>query len=116
MLRVIGAIVWAVVFLASACFAADEAVTVSEDGVAVVAEQEAAQAPMEGPVEVGNRICPVGGEEIPVGKEAKIEHNGKVYNLCCPMCAKDFKKDPEKYVKKVEESMKAAQEVGEAGK
>ncbi len=58
-------------------------------------------------VEVGNKICPVSGEKIVMGKEAKFEYNGKIYNLCCPMCEKDFKKDPEKYIKKVDEEMKA---------
>ena len=63
------------------------------------------------PVEVGNKICPVSGEKVEqkegMGKIVKIEHNGKLYNLCCSMCVKDFKKDPEKYVKIVEDQMKA---------
>ena len=58
-------------------------------------------------VEVGNKICPVSGDEIPapgekgtMGAESiKYEYNGKIYNLCCPMCIKDFKKNPEKYSK-----------------
>ena len=58
-------------------------------------------------VEVGNKICPVSGDEVPVlgekgamGDEpVKYEYNGKIYNLCCAMCAKDFKKNPEKYSK-----------------
>ena len=33
------------------------------------------------------------------------EYKGKVYNFCCSMCLKDFNKDPEKYVAKVEEMM-----------
>lgn len=56
-------------------------------------------------VEVGNKICPVGGEKIEEGKASKFEYNGKIYNLCCAMCEKDFKKDPAKYIKKVEEEM-----------
>ena len=62
------------------------------------------------PVEVGNKICPVTAEEIKdsdMGEAAKVEYNGKVYNLCCAMCVKDFKKDPEKFVKKVEEEMES---------
>ena len=62
--------------------------------------------------EVGNPFCPVSGEKIPVpgekgdmGEAIKYEYNGKVYNLCCPMCIKDFKKDPEKFSKKAEEQM-----------
>lgn len=49
-------------------------------------------------VEVGNKICPISGEKIVMGKEGKVEHNGKTYNLCCQMCEKDFKKDPQKYI------------------
>ena len=61
-------------------------------------------------VEVGNKICPVSGDKVPVpgekgamGEVVKYEYNGKIYNLCCPMCIKDFKKNPEKYSKIAEE-------------
>ena len=58
-------------------------------------------------VEVGNKICPVSGDKIPAPGEkgtmgdepVKYEYNGKIYNLCCQMCVKDFKKNPEKYSK-----------------
>ncbi len=53
------------------------------------------------PVEVGNTICPVSGEKIEpnssMGEMVKAEHKGKIYNLCCEMCLKDFTNDPEKY-------------------
>ena len=52
-------------------------------------------------VEVGNKICPISGEKIIEGKESKIEYNGKIYNFCCSMCEKDFKKDPEAAIKKL---------------
>ena len=52
-------------------------------------------------LEVGNKICPISGEKIKEGKESKVEYNGKVYNLCCSMCEKDFKKDPEAAIKKL---------------
>ncbi len=56
-------------------------------------------------VEVGNKICPVSGDNVPApgetgtmgDKPVKIEYKGKIYNLCCLMCVKDFKKNPEKY-------------------
>lgn len=55
-------------------------------------------------IEVGNKICPVSGEKIlapgekgSMGESVKYEYNGKVFNLCCPMCIKDFKNNPEKY-------------------
>ncbi len=50
--------------------------------------------------EVGNKICPVSGQPVgTMGDIVKHEHNGKIYNLCCPACTKDFSKDPEKYSK-----------------
>lgn len=27
-----------------------------------------------------------------------IEYKGKSYYLCCPLCQKEFEKDPERYV------------------
>ena len=63
-------------------------------------------------VEVGNKICPVSGEKIPapgekgeMGEAVQYEYNGKIYNLCCPMCIKDFKKNPEKYSKIAEDEV-----------
>lgn len=57
-------------------------------------------------VEVGNKICPVSGEKVgEMGEIVKHEYNGKIYNLCCKACAKDFKKDPEKYSKIAEDEV-----------
>ncbi len=64
-------------------------------------------------IEVGNKICPVSGDKIlapgekgTMGDEpVKYEYNGKIYNLCCPMCIKDFKKNPEKYSKITEDEV-----------
>ena len=64
-------------------------------------------------VEVGNKFCPVSGDKIPVPGEkgtmgdepVKYEYNGKIYNLCCQMCIKDFKKNPEKYSKIAEDEV-----------
>ena len=69
---------------------------------------------------VGNKICPVSGDKIPTPGEkgdmgdepVKYEYNGKIYNLCCKMCVKDFKKNPEKYSKIAQDEVakeKAAQ-------
>ena len=61
-------------------------------------------------VEVGNKICPVSGNKVDeMGEPFKYEYNGKIYNLCCKMCVKDFKKDPEKYRKIAEEETKELQ-------
>ena len=74
-----------------------EAVSDASAGQAAVAADSALE-------EVGNPICPVSGEKVGgMGEIVKYEYNGKVYNLCCPMCKKDFDKDPEKFSKKAEE-------------
>lgn len=53
--------------------------------------------------EVGNKICPISGEEVGgMGEVVQYEYKGKIYNLCCPMCEKDFKKDPEAAIKRLE--------------
>ena len=57
-------------------------------------------------VEVGNKICPVSGDKVgEMGDIVKYEYNGKIYNLCCKACIKDFKKDPEKYSKIAEDEV-----------
>ena len=68
-------------------------------------------------VEVGNKICPVGGDKVlapgeksAMGEVVKYEYNGKIYNFCCAMCVKDFKKDPEKYSKIAEEEVEKSEE------
>ncbi|VAX35538.1 hypothetical protein MNBD_UNCLBAC01-2149 [hydrothermal vent metagenome] len=57
-------------------------------------------------IEVGNKICPVSKEAVDdMGGVVKYEYKGKIYNLCCKMCAKSFKKDPKKYIGIVEKMM-----------
>ena len=55
---------------------------------------------------VNNKICPVTGEAVDMKNPVTYEYKGKIYNLCCPMCIGEFKKDPEKYVAKVKEEKK----------
>ena len=67
-------------------------------------------------VEVGNKICPVSGDKVgEMGDIVKYEYNGKIYNLCCKACIKDFKKDPEKYSKIAEDQVKAMGQEGMSG-
>ncbi len=61
-----------------------------------------AKATLSKPQDVGNKICPVSGEKINEKTKATYEYKGKIYNFCCAMCIDQFKKDPEKYIKKVE--------------
>lgn len=58
-------------------------------------------------VKVGNKICPVSGEKIDEKLKATYEYDGKIYNFCCASCIDEFKKDPGKYIKKVEEELQA---------
>ncbi len=58
-------------------------------------------------VNVGNKICPVSGESIDEAKKATYEYEGKIYNFCCPECIDAFKKEPQKYIQKVEDGSKA---------
>jgi len=60
-----------------------------------------------GGVNVGNKICPVSGEKIEEKLKSTYEYNGKVYNFCCASCVDEFKNDPEKYIKKIEQELQA---------
>jgi YHS domain-containing protein len=49
--------------------------------------------------------CVVSGEKLgEMGKPYVFTHEGREIKLCCKSCLKDFKKDPAKYVKKIEEA------------
>ena len=69
----------------------------------------------ENAVFVNNKICPVSDEEIKANEVVQIEYEGKVYNFCCSMCLKDFNKDPQKFIKKLEDKgeMKSQSKVNE---
>jgi YHS domain-containing protein len=45
-----------------------------------------------------NKVCPVKGGEIE-SDSPTFEFNGKVYGFCCSGCESKFKKDPETYLK-----------------
>lgn len=47
-------------------------------------------------------LCPILGGEINKEKKAFADYKGKRIYFCCPGCDKEFNKDPEKYVKKME--------------
>lgn len=68
-------------------------------------QKQEAGAGVSQPQEVGNKICPVSGDKINEKTKATYEYEGKVYNFCCSMCIDAFKKEPQKYIKKVEEEM-----------
>jgi YHS domain-containing protein len=57
-------------------------------------------------IDVGNKICPVMNARIKDKTRTTYEYKGKVYSFCCQGCVDEFKKDPEKYIKKIEEESK----------
>lgn len=49
------------------------------------------------------KTCVVTDEKLGgMGDAYVFEHEGREIKLCCKGCLKDFKKDPAKYVKKIE--------------
>lgn len=64
---------------------------------------QATQSGQRDTIVVGNKICPVLNEKIDEKNKATYEYQGKVYSFCCPACIGEFKKDPQRYIKKIEE-------------
>lgn len=56
-----------------------------------------------GEAKVGDRtVCLISDEEFVVtAASPKVEHEGKTYYFCCPGCDSDFRKSPEKYLRKI---------------
>ena len=51
------------------------------------------------------KTCIVSGEKLgEMGKPFAFTYEGREIKTCCPDCQKDFKKNPAKYVKKIEEA------------
>jgi YHS domain-containing protein len=51
------------------------------------------------------KTCVVSGEKLGgMGDAYVFEYEGREIKLCCKSCLKDFKKDPAKYIKKIEEA------------
>jgi YHS domain-containing protein len=49
----------------------------------------------------GTGVCPVSNEKIDAKTKITYEYKGKAYSFCCPDCAEEFKKNPEKYIDKM---------------
>jgi YHS domain-containing protein len=49
------------------------------------------------------KYCLTSGEKLgEMGKPITTNYLGQEIKFCCPDCVKDFKKDPDKYVKKLQ--------------
>ena len=53
---------------------------------------------------IKQKLCPVMGN--PINKDIYLDYQGRRIYFCCNMCPDVFKKDPEKYLKKLDEQMK----------
>ncbi len=67
-------------------------------------EHEHEAAPAVGAAEIEQKICPV-MEGNKINPELFVDHNGRRIYFCCKMCVGNFKKDPEKYIRKVDEEI-----------
>ena len=49
------------------------------------------------------KVCVVSGEKLgSMGKSFVHNHDGREVQFCCKSCLKDFNKDPQKYLKKID--------------
>lgn len=49
-------------------------------------------------------VCVVSGEPLDEwGEPIDLVHENRLIRFCCPACVSDFEKDPEKYLKKLDE-------------
>jgi YHS domain-containing protein len=55
------------------------------------------------PQNIGNKICPVTSEKIGENSKVTYEYRGKIYNLCCSACIKEFRNNPDKYIRIIEQ-------------
>ena len=79
------------------------------DGYGQMPECNQPAAASSAAVNTGNKICPVLGEPIDEASKATYEYEGKIYNFCCAMCIDTFKKEPQKYIDKVNRELQAGQ-------
>jgi len=52
-------------------------------------------------VDVGNTKCAVMGDDVGDSK-VTVSYNGYTYHMCCEDCVETFKKEPSKYVAKIQ--------------
>jgi YHS domain-containing protein len=58
--------------------------------------------------------CPVMGE--PIDKNLYVDYNGKRIYVCCANCIDKVKKNPEKYIKKLEKMGQSVESIGDGTK
>ncbi|MCC6579265.1 MAG: hypothetical protein IT440_02405 [Phycisphaeraceae bacterium] len=74
---------------------------------AVALGEEAKPAPATQPYPLN--VCIVSDEELgTMGDPVVLQYEGREIRFCCEHCVPDFKKDPQKYLKKLAEAKKAS--------
>jgi YHS domain-containing protein len=53
---------------------------------------------------IAQKLCPV--TDDPIDPKIYIDYKGRRIYFCCEMCPPMFKKDPEKYLKKIDEQIR----------
>jgi YHS domain-containing protein len=73
-------------------------------GLLLSAAARAAEGDKADPPKAGKaqETCPVMGGKI--NRDIFVDHEGKRVYLCCKGCIAEFKKDPAKYIKKLEDA------------
>jgi YHS domain-containing protein len=87
------------IFSAAVAVLLGGAVWAADDKPKTPTTKPAATKPSDKPV---NKFCAVEGKGHDVDPKVTTVHNGKTVGFCCADCVDEFKKDPEKYVKKME--------------
>jgi YHS domain-containing protein len=55
------------------------------------------------------KTCVVSGEELgKMGQPKRIVYEGQEVKFCCPECEKDFRKEPAKFLRKIEDGRKGS--------
>ncbi|HAJ57059.1 MAG TPA: hypothetical protein DCL35_04740 [Candidatus Omnitrophica bacterium] len=88
-----------------ALFAVAGLAMAQEEAVTETGAMPAVEEAVTGVVNVGNKVCPVTGLKIKNLGEYTVEHEGEVYNLCCPECKEQFLADPAKYIAIVDKEL-----------
>ena len=103
------------VLILSVCFAQQQSWAGEMDSSMKGAVEKDQPKFSENAVFINNKICPVSDEEIKADEVVQVEYEGKVYNFCCSMCLKDFNKDPQKFIQKLQDKgeMKSQSNVNE---
>jgi YHS domain-containing protein len=53
------------------------------------------------------KTCPVSGDKLgEMGKPYVFAYQGQEVKLCCPDCKEQFDKNPQKYLKKIQDASK----------